>query len=143
MDRFEIADKLHSAAIHLLRRLRAEDNAMQLSAPRLSALSVVVFAGPVSLSDLAAAEQVRLPTISRLIKDLESEGLVKRVKSGSDARVQHVAATAKGKKLLQEGRRRRVSRLAEDLAALAPAERAMLAEAAELMEKLSGAPRTR
>jgi len=143
MDRFEVADKLHSAAIHLLRRLRAEDNAMELSAPRLSALSVVVFAGPVSLSDLAAAEQVRLPTISRLIKDLESEGLVKRVKSGSDARVQYVAATAKGKKLLQEGRRRRVSRLAEELAALSPAESKMLAEAAELMEKLSGAPRAR
>jgi DNA-binding MarR family transcriptional regulator len=143
MDRFEVADKLHSAAIHLLRRLRAEDNAMELSAPRLSALSVVVFAGAVSLSDLAAAEQVRLPTISRLIKDLESEGLVKRVKSGSDARVQYVAATAKGKKLLQEGRRRRVSRLAEELAALSPAESKMLAEAAELMEKLSGAPRTR
>lgn len=143
MDRFEVADKLHSAAIHLLRRLRAEDSAMELSAPRLSALSVVVFAGPVSLSDLAAAEQVRLPTISRLIKDLESEGLVKRVKSGSDARVQRVAATAKGKKLLQEGRRRRVSRLAKELAALSPAESAMLAEAAELMEKLSGAPRTR
>ena len=143
MDRFEVADKLHSAAIHLLRRLRAEDSAMELSAPRLSALSVVVFAGPVSLSDLAAAEQVRLPTISRLIKDLESEGLVKRVKSGSDARVQRVAATAKGKKLLQEGRRRRVSRLAAELAALSPAESKMLAEAAELMEKLSGAPRTR
>lgn len=143
MDRFEVADKLHSAAIHLLRRLRAEDSAMELSAPRLSALSVVVFAGPVSLSDLAGAEQVRLPTISRLIKDLESEGLVKRVKSGSDARVQHVAATAKGKRLLQEGRRRRVSRLAEELAALSPAESKMLAEAAELMEKLSGAPRTR
>ena len=143
MDRFEVADKLHSAAIHLLRRLRAEDSAMELSAPRLSALSVVVFAGPVSLSDLAAAEQVRLPTISRLIKDLESEGLVKRVKPGSDARVQRVAATAKGKKLLQEGRRRRVSRLAKELAALSPAESEMLAAAAELMEKLSGAPRTR
>ena len=69
MGPFEIADKLHSAAIHLLRRLRAEDDAIGLSAPRLSALSVVVFAGPLTLSELAAAEQVRLPTISRLIKD--------------------------------------------------------------------------
>ncbi len=107
MKSFEIADKLHSAAIHLLRRLRAEDDAMNLSPPRLSALSVVVFAGPVTLSDLAAAEQVRLPTISRLIKDMESEGLVRRLKAGDDARVQRVAATAKGKKILMEGRRRR------------------------------------
>ena len=143
MEPFEIADKLHSAAIHLLRRLRAEDAAIGLSAPRLSALSVVVFAGPVTLSDLAAAEQVRLPTISRLIKDLEQEGLVRRLKAGDDARVQRVAATAKGKKLLQEGRRRRVGRLAADLAALSIAERARLGEAADLMERLSGAPRTR
>ena len=143
METFEIADKLHSAAIHLLRRLRAEDNATQLSAPRLSALSVVVFAGPVALSDLAAAEQVRLPTISRLIKDLEQEGLVRRLKVGDDARVQRVEATAKGKKLLQEGRRRRVARLAADLAALTLAERRLLGEAALLMEQVSGAPRTR
>ena len=143
MEPFEIADKLHSAAIHLLRRLRAEDDAMNLSPPRLSALSVVVFAGPVTLSDLAAAEQVRLPTISRLIKDLEGEGLVRRLKAGDDARVQRVSATAKGKKILMEGRRRRVSRLAADLAALSTTERARLGEAAELMERLSGAPKTR
>ncbi len=143
MEPFEIADQLHSAAIHLLRRLRAEDAAIGLSAPRLSALSVVVFAGPVTLSDLAAAEQVRLPTISRLVKDLESEGLVRRLKAGDDARVQRVAATAKGKKLLHEGRRRRVSRLAADLAALSVVERRQLGEAAELMERLSGAPKTR
>ena len=143
MEPFEIADKLHSAAIHLLRRLRAEDDAIGLSAPRLSALSVVVFAGPVTLSELAVAEQVRLPTISRLIKDLESEGLVRRLKAGDDARVQRVEATAKGRKLLQEGRRRRVSRLAADLAELSVTERARLGEAAELMERLSGAPRTR
>ena len=143
MDRFEIADKLHSAAIHLLRRLRAEDAATELSAPRLSALSVVVFAGPVALSDLAAAEQVRLPTISRLVKDLEAEGLVRREKAQGDARVQRVSATARGKKLLQEGRRRRIERLAADLEELTPAEWRLLGEAAHLMEKLSGAPRTR
>lgn len=142
METFEIADKLHSAAIHLLRRLRTEDDASGLSATRLSALSVVVFAGPVALSDLAAAEQVRLPTISRLIKDLEREGLVRRVKTKDDARVQRVEATPKGRKLLMEGRRRRVARLAADLAALSPAERRLLGEAAVLMEHVSGAPRT-
>lgn len=143
METSEIADKLHSAAIHLLRRLRSEDSESGLSAPRLSALSVVVFAGPLALSDLAAAEQVRLPTISRLIKDLEQEGLVRRLKSAEDARVQRVEATAKGRKLLQEGRRRRVGRLTAELAELSATERARLAEAAELMERLSGAPRTR
>ena len=138
-----IAEELHSAAVRLLRSLRRADVGGELNAPRLSALSVVVFAGPLTLSDLANAEQVRLPTISRLIKDLEQEGLVKRLKSTDDARVQRVEATAKGKKLLQEGRRRRVAQLAADLAALTAAERARLGEAAELMERLSGAPRTR
>lgn len=138
MGRFEIADKLHSAAIHLLRRLRAEDAATELSAPRLSALSVVVFAGPVTMSELASAEQVRLPTISRLVKDLEQEGLVRRVQDKGDARVQRVAATARGRKLLQQGRRRRISRLTADLEELSPEEWTVLGRAADLMERLTG-----
>lgn len=138
MDRFEIADKLHSAAIHLLRRLRAEEPMNELSPTRLSALSVVVFAGPVTLSDLAKAEQVRLPTVSRMVKDLEHEGLVRRMKAQDDARVQRVAATAKGKKLLQEGRDRRIRRLVADLEDLDSAEWQMLGDAVTILERLTG-----
>ena len=133
----EIADRLHSAAIHLLRRLRSEDNASGLSAPRLSALSVVVFAGPVTMGELAAAEQVRPPTISRLIKDLEHQGLVSRKADPKDERVQKVSATAKGKRLLHEGRRRRVSKLAVGLARLSAPERRQLLRSAELLERLA------
>ena len=75
----QVADRLHSAAIHLLRSLRREDDAVGLSAPRLSALSVVVFAGPITLGALAAAEQVRPPTMTRLVQALEAEGLVERL----------------------------------------------------------------
>ena len=138
MDRFEIADKLHSAAIHLLRRLRAEEPMNELSPTRLSALSVVVFAGPVTLSDLAKAEQVRLPTISRMVKDLEHAGLVRRMKAQDDARVQRVAATAKGKKLLQEGRDRRIRRLVADLEDLDSAEWQTLGDAVTILERLTG-----
>ena len=138
MDRFEIADKLHSAAIHLLRRLRAEEPMNELSPTRLSALSVVVFAGPVTLSDLAKAEQVRLPTVSRMVKDLEHEGLVRRMKAQDDARVQRVAATAKGKKLLQEGRDRRIRRLVADLEDLDSAEWQTLGDAVTILERLTG-----
>src|SRR5256885_11986460 len=74
-----IADRLHSAAIHLLRRLRLQDKAMGLSAPRASALSVIVFRGPVTMSALAEAEQVRAPTITRLADGLERLGLLRRV----------------------------------------------------------------
>ncbi len=134
---FDIADRLHSAAIHLLRRLRPEDEASGLTAPRLSALSVIVFAGPITIGDLAAAEQVRPPTISRLVKELERDGLVTRDRDPEDGRVQRLRATARGRRTLEDGRRRRVAKLAADLARLPAAERRLLARAADSLEKLS------
>lgn len=131
------ADRLHSAAIHLLRSLRQEDRAAGLSGPRLSALSVIVFAGPLPMSALAAAEQVQPPTISRLVQDLERDGLVERVRDAADRRVLKVRATAAGRQLLMEGRRRRVARLAAALEALPRKDQAMLARAAELIEQLA------
>src|ERR1041385_1466167 len=101
---FATADRLHSAAIHLLRSLRVEDRASGLSAPRLSALSVIVFGGPIAMSALAAAEQVRPPTISRLVAELERLGLVERDPDPADRRGVKVRATAKGRRLLEEGR---------------------------------------
>ncbi len=133
----QTADLLHSAAIHLLRRLRDEDEGAGLSAPRLSALSVIVFAGPITMGDLAAAEQVQPPTISRLVKDLERDGLVARVSDPDDGRVQRVKATAKGRRLLDEGRRRRVERLAADLAELPTKDRQLLSRAAEVLRRLT------
>jgi DNA-binding MarR family transcriptional regulator len=144
VENLEIADRLHSAAIHLLRRLRAEDDATGLSAPRLSALSVIVFAGPVRISDLARAEQVRVPTTTRLVTDLERDGLVERVGAPDDARARLVRATAKGRRLLQKGRERRVKTLAKGLDALTERERSVLSRAAMLLERLtlpSGHPR--
>ena len=138
--RVELADRLHSAAIHLLRRLRAEDEASGLTASRLSALSVIVFAGPIRMGELAAAEQVRPPTVSRLVKELEREGLVRRVPDPWDARAQRVEATAEGRRLLDEGRRRRVETLAADLAEMPPADAELLARAAALLERLALPP---
>ncbi len=134
---FATADRLHAAAIHLLRRLRAADAAAGLSAPQLSALSVVVFAGPVALGDLARAEQVRPPTITKLVRELAARGLVRFSAEAEDRRVRRVEATAKGRSLLEEGRARRVRVLAADLAALPPSDRRLLARAAALLERLS------
>jgi DNA-binding MarR family transcriptional regulator len=133
----DVADRLHSAAIHLLRRLRAEDAAAGLTGPQLSALSVIVFRGPISLGALAAAEQVRPPTISRLIRELERQKLVTRAGHEADARVQHVHATEAGKRLLAEGRARRVALLTAEIADLPATERRLLRDAAELLEQLS------
>lgn len=132
----DVADRLHSAAIHLLRRLRVEDTASGLTAPRLSALSVIVFGGPLTLGDLAAAEQVRPPTVSRLVRDLESGGLVRILPDPGDARVRLVEATPRGRRLLQEGRARRVSRLGAELDALPDEDRRALARAVEILEAL-------
>src|SRR2546425_2627884 len=133
-----IADRLHSAAIHLLRRLRVEDKAMGLSAPRASALSVIVFRGPITMSALAEAEQVRRPTVTRLVDGLERRGLVRRVGHAEDGRVQLVEATAAGKRLLQKGRSRRVARLMQDIAHLPVEDQQVLARAAQLMGALRG-----
>jgi DNA-binding MarR family transcriptional regulator len=132
-----LADRLHSAAIHLLRRLRREDDASGLSAPRLSAMSVVVFGGPLPIGALAAAEQVRVPTMSRVVASLEADGLVRRVSDDTDKRVVRIEATAAGRTLLQAGRRRRVAALAAEIGALTAAERRVLAQALPLLEQLA------
>ena len=132
-----VADRLHSAAIHLLRRVRAQDEATGLSAARLSALSVVVFAGPVTMGRLAAAEQVTAPTMTRLLAAMEKDGLVRRERDRHDRRVTWVHATPKGSRILHAGRRRRVAALARDLSALSAVELALLERAAELIEKIS------
>jgi DNA-binding MarR family transcriptional regulator len=133
----DLADRLHSAAIHLLRRLRREDDASGLPAPQLSALSVIVFGGPLTLGELARAEQVRPPTISKLIVALEQQGLVERQIDAGDRRVVRVRATARGTKVLQEGRRRRVAALVSSLGALPVRDRALLARALPVLERIA------
>lgn len=127
------ADRIHSAAIRLLRHLRGADAASGLSAPRLSALSVIVFAGPIAIGALARAEQVRAPTVSRLVKALEQDGLVTRKRDPRDERVQLVRATAEGRRVLERARRRRVRALATALDALPRAERSNVDRAATVL----------
>jgi DNA-binding MarR family transcriptional regulator len=131
-----LADKLHSAAIHLLRKLRRDDAASGLNAPRLSALSVVVFAGPVTLGDLATAEQVRPPTMTRIVDALAEQGLVTKKKNAQDARSTLIHATAAGKRLLMQGRERRVRALAAQISVLDTKDCTALADGAEILRKV-------
>jgi len=128
---------MHSAAIHLLRGVRKEDVRAGVGPARLSVLSVLVFGGPARLSDLARIEQVRPPTMSKIVAGLEQRGLVKRRPNPRDARVASIEATARGTKLLQDGRRRRVARLAKSLQGLAVAEIELLGRAAAIIERVS------
>lgn len=114
-ERIELATRLHAAALHLLRRLRVEDDALGLTAPRASALSVLVFGGARTISDLAATEQVRVPTMSRLVRGLEADGMVTRQTDASDARVIWLRATPAARRLLRRGRARRVRALTRAL----------------------------
>lgn len=134
-----VADGLHSAAIHLLRRIRAADRKSGLTPQRLSALSVVVYAGPVAMGGLAEAEQVSAPTISRLVKGLERDGLVRRRRDPDDERSTLVEASAEGRRLLQQGRTRRLRALAGMLEDLGSEEIRLLGRAADLMERLGRA----
>src|SRR5919108_812996 len=134
-EQLEAADRFHSAAIHALRFVAREDPASGLSAARLSALSVLVFGGAKALGELAAAEQVRPPTMTNIVRGLEADGLVRRHADARDGRVVRLTATAKGRRLLQRARERRIARLAERLADLEPADVERVLDGATLVEE--------
>ena len=113
-----LAEQLHRLAIQLLRGLRVEDARSGIPPARLSALSVLVFGGSMSLGALADAEQVRPPTMSRIVDGLVADGLATRTVDPKDARVIRVRATAKGRRLLLAGRDRRVEKWSAALAAV-------------------------
>ena len=131
-----VANRLHSAAIHLLRHARRVDPESGLSPARLSVLSVLVFGGPQPITDLAAAEQVSAPTMSRLVSALEQAGLVERKPDAHDGRVVHVAATQEGARILLQARRARVEFLTKQIADLQPAEIELLGRTAEILENV-------
>jgi len=134
--RAEVADRLHSAAIHLLRRIRKVDEASGLSAARLSALSVLVFGGPTTVGALARAEQVSAPTISRLVSGLERDGFVVREVDEEDARAVRVRATPKGRRVLAQGRERRVAELVQLLEDISADELRTLGSAVQILERV-------
>jgi DNA-binding MarR family transcriptional regulator len=133
-----IADRLHSAAIHLLRRLRVADEALGISAPRLSALSVLVFAGPMRIGELARIEQVEPPTMTRLVDGLVRDGLASREPDPDDARAVRVRATPTGTRTLHRGRAQRVAALRDRLTSLSPGELRALRDGVDVLERVVG-----
>ena len=129
----EVADAIHSAAIRVLRMVRAADAKAEIGPAQLSALSVLVFAGPKTLGELSDAEQVKAPTMSRIVQALVRQGLADRVRLPEDRRAVRIAATRKGRKLLLAGRDRRVQLLAHRLRSLAPEDLEVIRQAARLL----------
>lgn len=132
----KLAELLHATAIRLLRTVRRMDDASGQTAPRLSALSVIVFSGPITLGQLAEAEQVRPPTMTRIVNALEQHQLVRKTKDASDGRTIRIVATMRGKKQLLRGRARRVQFLAERINLLEPAQQENLSAALFTIQRL-------
>ena len=131
-----LAQELNSVAIHLVRRLRRADESLGITPARLSALSVLVFGGPRTLTDLAAAEQVSGPTMSRLVAALEADGLVRRSPVPADRRASLLEATPEGRRLMHRGRRQRVARLSAELERLGKEDLKTLEAAARILRAL-------
>ena len=107
-----------------------------LGAPRLSALSVLAFAGPMSLAELAAAQEVKAPTMSRIVEGLVKEGLVTREADPANRRKVRIAATDEGRRRLEAGREGQVRALRERLRRLADSEQRALARGVEVLERV-------
>lgn len=136
--RSEAAARLHAVAIHLLRHVRRGDPDVGLTPSRLSALSVLVYGGPVPLGELARAEQVTPPTMTRLASGLEAEGYLTREGSADDGRVVIVRATEKAVRALESARRHRIECLLELLGDLSRDDWRTVEDAVRLLEHALG-----
>jgi DNA-binding MarR family transcriptional regulator len=136
----ELASQLRFAVMRLSRRLR-QHAAENITPSQLSALSVIVRDGRMTLSKLAETERVQPPTITRVVDALQQKELVTRVPWEEDRRVAFVDATPEGRALVEAIRRRRDAYLAQRLRTFTPEERLLLERAAPLLERLIEDPR--
>ena len=132
----DLADGLHSTAIHLLRQVRVADRASGIGPAQLSALSILVFGGSKSLKQLAAIKQVKPPTMVRIVQGLVEQRLVTTCADNEDGRKLQISATARGRALMQRARLRRVESLARMLGEKSVAERAEIAGAIAILRDL-------
>jgi DNA-binding MarR family transcriptional regulator len=132
----DLARRLNSATVHLMRALRQDPAPSGLAAEHRSALGVVVFGGPISIGALARAEGVGAPAMTKTVGILERAGHVTRERDAADARVVNVRPTRKAKELVLRGRDQRVVRIGKALAAIGPGETARLAAAIGTLERL-------
>jgi len=134
----DVAGRLHSAAIHVLRVARTVDTESGLSPARLSAMSVLVFGGPQTVGGLAEVEGVRSPTMTQLVNGLEADGLVRRRAVQEDGRRVVVEATPAGRRVLRKAQARRLDVLVELLQAADADELDLLDRASAVLDRLTG-----
>lgn len=137
----QTANRLHSAAIHLLRWVRMADRETGVSPERLSILSILAFAGPKTVGEIAELELVSPPAVSRILNGMEKNGFVARERMEEDRRFVRVIATPKGRRLVDGARGRRLVRMASRLEALGETELTTLQRATEILERLERSER--
>ncbi len=134
-----LASALRLAVMRLARRMRGERADTSLTLSQLAALATLERSGPLTPRELAAAERVQPPSMTRLAASLEAAGLVTRTAHPSDRRQVLLAASPAGTALLHEDRRRRDAWLARRLAELPPEDREVLRRAAAVLDRLATA----
>lgn len=133
----ELAPRLGTAIVRLTRVLRQQDEG-ELTPTMRSMLGTIERRGPVSLGDLAAAEHVAPPTVTKVVGKLDDAGLVARTTDVADRRVSRVELTAAGRSRLAAARRARATWLAARLSELDGDERAAVEAALPVLERLTG-----
>lgn len=112
-ERRRVADQLHSAAIYILRHAREADRQSTVGPAQLSALSVLTYGGRCTIGELAAAEQVAPPTMTRIVQALQKRGFVRLKSYSKDARVTICEASPSGVAILKKARQARLNRIEE------------------------------
>jgi DNA-binding MarR family transcriptional regulator len=130
-ERRRVADQLHSAAIYVLRHAREADRQSTVGPAQLSALSVLTCGGPCTIGELAAAEQVAPPTMTRIVQALQTRGFVRLKSSSKDARVTICEASPTGIAVLKKARQARLNRIEELLSRKKLEDIALLGKALE------------
>jgi len=133
----ELSEELVLIAVKLIRRLRGLDPSPALTRAEASVLAVLVFAGELTMGELARQEGVKAPTMTRQVQNLERRGLVRRQADSADARITRIAITASGRKLFVAGQKRLLTPLVELLRSFDRSELATLISAMPVLRKVA------
>lgn len=132
----EVASRLRLSATRLSRLMRQQAET-GLTPTKLAHLATITREGPMALGDLACAERVTAPTVTKVVRELEALDLVVREADDADKRVSLVRATALGAETIEASRTRKDAWLTERLAELSPAELVTLEGAVTILERLT------
>ncbi len=134
-----LASELRLSVMRLRRRLAGErhpDNALSIN--QMGVLGVLYrTGGALTVGELAAAERVQPPSMTRTVNCLEDSGDVVRRPHETDGRQVVVELSEQGRARVLADRERRDAWLARRLQELTPEERAILRQAAPILANLA------